>query len=236
MARELEWTRSRNGLGAAAELDYVGLMGARQRDRRRGWGRHLCPGILRLLFLFGPIFGAAQALVLARYLTRETAALWVLVSFLGWFAGVVAVATAVGLLGEGVQDEVAQWTGSEVPLILTLMVLAWTVLGASQALVLLKRLSASSHALAALWALAAAVGGAAAQAAIFYLAIALPGLASADAGDGFLRQVLSGAVGVGAGVAAGPGGVVAGTLYGAATSVVLAMIARRSAVQEDSTR
>lgn len=190
-------------------------------------------GAFGLLFLFGPIIGAAQAVVLRHYLPKGTAIRWVLVSFLGWFAGLVTVAATVGILGEGVQDAVAQKTGSETPLLLTLMVLAWAVLGAAQAIFLLRRLS-SARFLAGLWAVAGVVGGAAAQAIIFYLPTAFPGLASAEAGGGLLRQIASGAVGVGAGASVGPGGVFAGAIYGAATGVVLAMIARRSAVQENS--
>lgn len=51
-------------------------------------------GILGMLFLAGLILSAMQSLVLLRYLPARFAGRWVLASFLGWFAGWMALGFA----------------------------------------------------------------------------------------------------------------------------------------------
>lgn len=197
-------------------------------------------------FLFGAVLGAAQALVLPRYLTNPTTVLilpqrlrdprgaiwgtavfWVLVSFAGWFAGLI-VLVLVNLLTSGTPEVIRQIGYVLASLIGTdtastfvpLFSLAWTLLAAFQALALVSVASGAARRLllplAVLWALVGAVGG----------ALGVAGGLAIDArvfpdGDGslFLGRILSAAATQAA----------AGTLYGAATGVVLVMIARRSA-------
>ena len=171
---------------------------------------------LGVLILFGLIFGAAQALVLRRYIRRATG-FWVVASFFGWLTGWLILGVAQGAL-EGLLSEITRRTGSEAVATQSLQILVWVVLGVFQALVLGRW---SSPFLASLWALAGLVGGTAAQVVAFYLANA-PAL-QPGGGRGLPEQVLSGVASQAA----------AGALYGAATGVVLVMIARRSATQEE---
>ncbi len=186
------------------------------------------------ILLWGLALGAAQALVLWRYL-REAAAPWVAISFVGWIVGFVIfllVRVLVDLTGV---PEIARRAGSVIDQLagsvdasttLPGLLVVWVVFAASQGMVLaLVALAAGRRfllPLAALWLLAGALGGVPAVSASYYLT----NMAALHPGDGsgYPGQIVPDAIGQAA----------AGALYGAATGVVLVMITRRSAVEEDN--
>lgn len=163
-------------------------------------------------------------------------------SFVGWSAGLVLVfllALLLALLfaaGEAVPEfteragpVIAEIDQTEYSNAQPFYLAIWTSLALSQGLALAFVLSAyegwtrrASFSLAALWVLVGVAGGALGVAADLYLNVAVfPG-----EDRGLLGRVAPPATAL----------AVAGALYAAATGVVLAMIARRSTVQEDSTQ
>lgn len=186
------------------------------------------------IFLFGPILGAAQVLVLWRYL-KEAVFLWVLLSSFGWFAGWIAFGLSRTIASQTGISEVFRPIGSAMSLLVgtetareqSLLIVVWAVFAAFQGAALaLEAWEAGrqpSLPLAALWLAAGVAGGA--------LAVAASLTISARVFHGSGASVPLGPVASQAAEQA-----VAGAIYGATTGVVLAMIARRSVVQEDSTR
>jgi hypothetical protein len=169
--------------------------------------------VLGAIVLFGAIFGAVQAPIIKRYLLSWGAVFWIAASFLGWFSGWLVLAVAQGLLGGVLEGLALELVGSRELAGQTLPVLLWATLGAFQAFVLRKGLPPSSRSLAAPWALAGVMGGALAVTAGFFSDVTQSlELIGAD-------SLLTNAAVMAA----------AGAIYGAATGVVLAMIARRSA-------
>lgn len=174
-----------------------------------------------VLFLFGVVLGTAQALVLLRYLPLGLviAGAWMGASFSGWLAGWMdAIAARMVLMT--IVPETNGRLGNEVA-----GFTVWATFATFQgvALTLLIALILERRpllALGLLWVVTGALGGALAVRVGSYLSDALVSGAS----GGSLGQILPVIVEQAA----------AGALYGAATGVVFAMIARRSAVQEDS--
>ena len=173
--------------------------------------------------LFGLVLGTAQALVLWRYF-KEATGPWIAASFAGWIAGwlvflfVRLLADLVGWL------EVDQQTGSPSfgpDMFGPLMV--WVVFTASQgaalALVAFVFGRRSVLPLAALWPLAGSLGGTLAT----FASYSLTDKTTLQSGTGLFLDEF---------VALIPGQTAAGALYGAATGVVFAMIARRSAAED----
>jgi hypothetical protein len=182
-------------------------------------------GILGTLFLSGLILGAAQVLVLRRYLPAGVAGRWMLASFLGWFAGWMGLGLASKQANVSGLPEIAQQVGSvaatvvgteEARTTVPLRFWVWAVFAISQSAVLVLGLRLSLS-LGALWVLAGAVGGTLGELASSTIsARVFPGSGGRLLLDIAVEQAAAGA------------------LYGAATGVVLVMIARRWAVQEDN--
>lgn len=174
------------------------------------------------IFLFGVILGAAQALVLRRYL-RGTIGRWVLASFLGWLTGwlvfaLVAKALTALVLGIG------QQAGS--PIVIAgyyvagtslMQFVVWAVFGAFQATTLALGRRASPS-LGALWAAAGTLGGMLAVVAGLAFNVGMLTLGSEGL---FLDWIFTPPLREPLREAAG------GALYGAATGVVLAVVVRR---------
>lgn len=197
-------------------------------------------GIDGYLLLPGLALGAAQALVLRRYLPNRAVGPWVVASFVGWSVGVVLVFLLALLLALlfGAGEAVPEFTERAGPVIAEIdqteyskgqpfYLAIWASLALSQGLALALVLSASegwtgraAFSLAALWVLVGVAGGALGVVADLYVTVAVfPGEER-----GLLGRVALPATALAA----------AGALYGAATGVVFAMIARRTAPQEES--
>lgn len=182
-------------------------------------------GILGTLFLSGLILGAAQVLVLRRYLPAGVAGRWVLASFLGWFAGWMGLGLASKQANVSGLPEIAQQVGSvaatvvgteEARTTVPLRFWVWAVFAISQSAVLVLGLRLSLS-LGALWVLAGDVDGTLGELASSTIsARVFPGSGGRLLLDIAVEQAAAGA------------------LYGAAPGVVLVMIARRWAVQEDN--
>lgn len=198
--------------------------------------------IIGFLFLPGVILGTAQALVLRHYLSylprgsTGVAVIWVFMSSVGWLAGCVVFVLARALARLTGGPEIAyqvgslfvQLVGTETARTTTLEIVIWATFaafqGAALALVAIDGPGRRSLLpLAALWIPAGVIGGVLAVAASSTVVAAAFPVGDFDL---FFDRILPGIVGL----------ATAGALYGAATGVVLAMIARRSTVQEDSTR
>lgn len=176
-----------------------------------------------VLFLFGVILGAAQALVLLRYIPLgvAVAGAWMGVSFSGWLAGWIVGIVASQVLTTLVPEALAPEAYTYGRLRAEVTVFAvWVTLAAFQgaALTLMIALTLGRRpllALGLLWAVAGVLGAVLAARVSPYLSNATwldPG-----ASGGSLGGIVPGAVGQAA----------AGALYGAATGVVLAMIVAR---------
>ncbi len=180
--------------------------------------------------LFGAILGAAQALILRRYLDRSTAELWVYASFFGWFVGWLVFILLVRPVATELVPGLDRQAGS--PIVIAgvhiagttlLRFVIWAVFAAFQGAVLAwyRRVTLP---LAALWVVLGTLGGMLAVA--LGLLINVTGIFSSSSEGLFLGQIVPPVVMQAA----------TGALYGAVTGLVLAMIARRSVGQEDSTR
>lgn len=163
------------------------------------------------LFLWGAALGAAQALVLLRYLPLFVAGAWMGASFIGWIAGWMVFFVTRVALTTLVPEIDRQW-GPELAVFVVWMVFA-AFQGTTLALVVLALGRRTLLPLAALWVPAGISGGALAVTTSSYLSNATA--LSLGGGDGYLGQIVPGIV---------VGQTVAGTLYSAATGVVLAVI------------
>lgn len=191
--------------------------------------------VLGGLLLPGAVLGAGQALVLRRYLPYSpteaisVAGMWVVASSIGWVAGwlvfilirISARLTGVPEIARQVGSLFAQLTGTETARTQVLEIVIWVTFAFFQGAALALASFALGHRrtllpLAVLWVPAGTIGGALALAgSSTVVAAAFP----VGGFDLFFDRILPGIV----------GRTTAGALYGAATGVVLAMIARRSA-------
>ncbi len=127
----------------------------------------------------GVILGAAQALVLRRYLpyppteTNVAALVWVGASFLGWLVGCIVFAvvrasarlTGVPEIAQQIGSLFAQVVGTETARTTALRIVVWVTLATFQGAALALAALALGHRrtllpLAALWVLAGSIGGA----------------------------------------------------------------------------
>lgn len=178
------------------------------------------------VFLFGAILGAAQALILRRYLDRRTAELWVYASFFGWFVGWLVFIFLVRPVATELAPGLNRQAGS--PIVIagvyvagtTLLRFAiWAVFTAFQGAVLAwdRRVTLP---LASLWVVVGTLGGMLAVAS--GLLINATGVFSSSSEGLFLDQIAPPVV----------MGSAAGALYGATTGAVIAVVVRRSAAPE----
>lgn len=181
------------------------------------------------VFLFGAILGAAQALILRRYLDRSNAELWVYASFFGWVAGWLVFVFLVRPVATELVPGLNRQAGS--PIVIagvyvagtTLLQFAvWAVFATFQGAVLASYRRVTLP-LAALWVAVGTLGGMLAVAS--GLLINATGVFSSSS-EGLLLDQIALPVVMGS---------AAGALYGAATGVVFVMIARRSEAQEGDT-
>ena len=196
--------------------------------------------IVGFLFLPGVVLGAAQALVLRRYLpyppneTNVAALVWVGASFLGWLAGCIvfvlvrALARLMGVpeIAQQIGSLFVQIVGTETARTTALRIVIWAVFAAVQGVTLALGALALGHrrrtllVLAALWVPAGAIGGALA------VAVSSTVVAAAFSGgfDLFFDRILPGIVGQ----------TTAWALYGVLTGVVFALITQSLVPREES--
>ncbi len=215
-----EGSRSeQRGLYRAGSVVLWWVLGCAAGGMLGGFGR-----ILEMLFFlpvfFGGFLGIAQGLVLRRYLPRGIG-LWILASFLGWFAGeivrmiLLAVFPAVGDVGaEAISSE---QSGSPYGLdpFFVYEPVVWAVFGLAQGLVLWAVLGLRSLGLMVLWVAASSLGGV-----LGYFGIPerfVVGPEGPILGGGILGEI---------GLAAASPGIL-GALYGLPTGLVLARVILR---------
>lgn len=173
------------------------------------------------LVLFGAVLGAAQALIVWRYMGGWASINWLVASVLGWPLGAI-VANVVKLPLRDLVPEIFQNPSYQAVMVnRAFEPITWVVFGAFQCMALLPILGPalgrrSSRLFAALGVLSSALGGALAVAASFAINATVLPLGN---GDLFWEVTLPQAVGQAVG----------GALYGVVTGVIIARIVRQAA-------